>query len=115
LELKKYELKKTEMDKESEHAQKRMEDELTRKKMFLELDRSELELLKNSPELLLLTPQAARLAEASQSMKNARTVVSLSPNDMSIGSELIGLFQKFMEKAVNSQPKKGEESDKGLK
>jgi hypothetical protein len=99
LELKKYELKKTEMEKETELAQKRMEDELARKRMYLELDRSELELLKNSPELLMLTPQAARLAEASQSLKNARTVVSLSPHEMSLGSELIGLFQRFLEKA----------------
>jgi len=109
LELKRYELKKTELEKETELAQKRMEDELARKKMYLEIDRSELELLKNSPELLMLTPQAARLAEASQSLKNARTVVSLSPHEMSLGSELIGLFQKFLEKAVNGQPKKTED------
>jgi hypothetical protein len=83
--------------------------------MFLELDRSELELLKNSPELLMLTPQAARLAEASQSLKNARTVVSLSPHEMSLGSELIGLFQKFLEKAVNGQPKKIEDLKKESK
>ncbi len=112
LELKKYDLKKTELEKETELAQKRMEDEIARKKMYLEVDRSELELLKNNPELLMLTPQAARLAEASQSLKNARTVVSLSPHEMSLGSELIGLFQKFLEKAVNGQPKKTEELKK---
>jgi hypothetical protein len=115
LELKKYELKKTEMEKETELAQRRMEDELARKRMYLELDRSELELLKNSPELLMLTPQAARLAEASQSLKNARTVVSLSPHEMSLGSELIGLFQKFLEKAVDGQPKKTDDLKKESK
>jgi hypothetical protein len=106
LELKKYELKKTELEKESLLAGKRMEEELSRKKMNLEFDRSELELLKNSPELLMLTPQAARLAEASQSLKNARTVVSLSPNDLSIGSELVTMFQKFLAGAVNGGKKK---------
>ncbi|MDR3609712.1 MAG: hypothetical protein P4L27_04065 [Ignavibacteriaceae bacterium] len=111
LELKKYELKKTELEKESFLAQKRMEEDLTRKKMHLEFDKSELELLKNNPELLMLTPQAARLAEASQSLKNARTVVSLSPNDMSLGSDLIGMFQKFLAGAVNGGNKKNE--DKG--
>jgi hypothetical protein len=109
LELKKYELKKTELEKESFLAQKRMEEELTRKKMNLEFDKSELELLKNNPELLMLTPQAARLAEASQSLKNARTVVSLSPNDMSLGSDLIGMFQKFLAGAVNGGNKKNED------
>jgi len=115
LELKRYELKKTELEKENELAQKRTEDELARKRMYLEVDRSELELLKNSPELLMLTPQAARLAEASQSLKNARTVVSLSPHEMSIGSELIGLFQKFLEKSVNGQSKKSDEVKKESK
>ena len=49
--------------------------------MRLAFEREELEVLKSSPELLMLTPQAARLAEASQSLKNARTVISLSPQD----------------------------------
>jgi hypothetical protein len=109
LELKKYELKQTELEKESSLAQKRMEEELTRKKLNLEFDKSELELLKNNPELLMLTPQAARLAEASQSLKNARTVVSLSPNDISAGSDLIGMFQKFLAGAVNGGKKKIDE------
>jgi len=109
LELKKFELKKTELEKESALAQKRLEDELKRKKMQLEFDNKELELLKNNPELLLLSPQAARLAEASQSLKNARTVVSLSPNDLSQGSDLIGMFQNFLQNAVSNTSKKNEE------
>jgi hypothetical protein len=116
LELRKYELKKTEFEKESLLAQKRMEDELARKKMNLEFDRSELELLKNNPELLMLTPQAARLAESMQSLKNARTVVSLSPGDISQGSELIGIFQKFLENMMNNgQKKKLDEAKLDLK
>jgi hypothetical protein len=112
LELKKYELKKAEQEKESELAQKRVEDELKRKKMQLEYDKDELMLLKNNPELLMLTPQAARLAEASQSLKNARTIVSLSPNDISQGADLMGMFHKFLENAVGTQTKKNDEKKK---
>jgi len=101
LELKRYDLKKTELEKESELANKRIEDELNRKRMQLELDKEELNMLKNNPELLMLTPQAARLAEASQSLKNAKTIVSLSPNDFSSGTELIGMFQQFLQSAVS--------------
>ncbi len=112
LELKKYELKKAELEKESELAQQRMEDELKRKRMQLEFDNQELELLKKNPELLMLTPQAARLAEASQSLKNARTIVSLSPNDISQGSDLIGMFQKFFQNAVGNSSQKSDEKNK---
>jgi hypothetical protein len=110
LELKKYDLKKTVLEKESSLAQKRTEDELSRKRMQLELDNEELNMLKNSPELLMLTPQAARLAEASQSLKNAKTIVTLSPNDISKGSELISMFQQFLQTAVNNS-KKNEEKN----
>ncbi|MCX7797015.1 MAG: SPFH domain-containing protein, partial [Melioribacter sp.] len=102
LELKKYELKKIELEKESELADKRVAEELKRKKMQLDYEKEELELLKKNPELLILTPQAARLAEASQSLKNARTVVTLSPNDLSHGSELLGLFQNFLQNYLNN-------------
>lgn len=106
LELKKYDLKKNELEKESALANKRIEDELARKRMQLELDKEELTMLKNSPELLMLTPQAARLAEASQSLKNAKTIISLSPNDFSQGSELIGMFQQFLQTAVGNSKAK---------
>jgi hypothetical protein len=112
LELKKYELKKTEFKKESELAQQRMEDELKRKRMQLEFDNQELELLKKNPELLMLTPQAARLAEASQSLKNARTIVSLSPNDISHGADLVGMFHKFFQNAIGNSSQKNDEKKK---
>ncbi len=96
LELKKLELKKEELEKESLLALKRTEEELKRKQIQLEHESKELELLKNYPELLILTPQAARLAEASQSLKNARTVVNLSSQDFPQVPELIGLFQNFL-------------------
>jgi len=51
----------------------------------------------------VLTPQAARLAEASQGLKNARTVISLSPNDLASGSELLNLFQSLLQKALDAK------------
>ena len=59
----------------------RLEDELVRNRMRLAFEKEGLEVLQISPELLMLTPQAAPLAEASQSLKNARTVISLSPQE----------------------------------
>ncbi|MCX7874948.1 MAG: hypothetical protein N2321_02140 [Melioribacteraceae bacterium] len=106
LELKKLELKKKELEKESQIADKKTEEELKRKKLNLEFEKEELELLKNNPELLLLSPQAAKLAEASQSLKNARTVVNLAPNEISQGVDLISLFQNFLESTFNKTDKK---------
>ncbi len=97
LELKKLELKQKELEKEFQLADKKTEEELKRKKLNLEYEKAELEMLKNNPELLLLSPQAAKLAEASQSLKNARTVVNVSPNEISQGVDLISLFQNFLE------------------
>ena len=71
--------------------------------MRLAFEREELDVLKSSPELLMLTPQAARLAEASQNLKSARTVVSLVPQDLAHGSELLGLFLNLLHKALDSK------------
>lgn len=103
LELKKTTLKKDLLEQENAIAQKRLEDELTRSRLRLSFEKEELEILKNNPELLVLTPQAARLAEASQGLKNARTVISLSPQDLAPGSELINLFQNMMNKALEAK------------
>jgi hypothetical protein len=102
LELKKFELKRTEFEKESALAGSRAEHELSLKKMQLDFERDELRVLKDSPELLLLTPQAARLAEASQSMRNARTVVSLSPPEGVQGSEILSMFSTLVQKALGA-------------
>lgn len=102
LELKKSSLKKALLEQENILAQKRLEDELTRNRLRLAFEKEELEILKNSPELLVLTPQAARLAEASQGLKNARTVISLSPQDLA-GSELLNLFQNMLNKALEAK------------
>jgi hypothetical protein len=102
LELKKYDLKQAQLDKESALANDRVEHELQLKRKQLDFEKDELRLLKESPELLLLTPQAARLAEASQSLKNARTVVSLSPPDGAQGTELLGMFHTLVQNALDA-------------
>lgn len=102
LELKKSELKKSQLERESQLANLRVDDELNRSRKRLAFDKEELEMLKKSPELLMLTPQAARLAEASQSLRNARTIISLSPQDLAQGSELLNMFQAFLAKALGS-------------
>jgi hypothetical protein len=102
LELKKASLKKVMLEQENALAQERLEDELARNRLRLAFEKEELEILKNNPELLVLTPQAARLAEASQGLKNARTVISLSPQDLA-GSELLVLFQNMMNKALEAK------------
>ena len=103
LELKKATLKKAMLEQDNALAQKRLEDELTRSRLRLAFEKEELEILKNNPELLVLTPQAARLAEASQGLKNARTVISLSPQDLVPGSELLNLFQNMMNRALETK------------
>jgi len=113
LELRRLDLRKAQLEKESVLADQRVTDELKRSRKRLDFERDELELLKNNPELLMLTPQAARLAEASQGLKNARTVISLSPQDLSQGSELLNLFQRLLHTALNGgKEKKKDARDK---
>jgi hypothetical protein len=103
LELKKTELKKILLEKESALSQQSLSDELERNRMRLAFEIEELEVLKSSPELLMLTPQAARLAEASQNLKNARTVISLTPQESLHGSELLNLFQELLQRALEAK------------
>jgi hypothetical protein len=114
LELKKYDLRGKELEQEAILAEKRTEEELKRSRMKLAFESEELALLKSSPELLLLSPQAARLAEASQNLKNARTIVSLWSPDAERESKLAGLFQRFLELVVDPdkkpKPEAGSES-----
>jgi hypothetical protein len=51
----------------------------------------------------MLTPQAARLAEASQNLKNARTVISLAPQESGHGSDLLNLFEALLQKALEAK------------
>ncbi|MBZ5653630.1 MAG: hypothetical protein LAO18_24485, partial [Acidobacteriia bacterium] len=100
VELRKSDLKMKQLEKETALASSRVEHELRLNRLRLEFDTEELRLLKESPELLLLTPQAARLAEASQSLKNARTIVTLSPGDTGQGSDLLGMFHSVIRGAL---------------
>lgn len=103
LEMKKAGLKQALLEKESALARQRLEDELVRNRMRLAFEKEGLQVLANSPELLMLTPQAARLAEASQGLKNARTVISLGAQEIDHGSELFTLFQKLLQKALEAK------------
>ena len=105
LELKKAELHQQRLEKDAALAHQRLEDELKRSRMRLAFEREELEVLKSNPELLMLTPQAARLAEASQNLKNARTVISLTPQELVHGSELLTLFQTLLQKNLEDKNK----------
>ena len=103
LELKKAKLDMELIEEEATLAHQRLEHELARNRMRLAFEKEEVEILKGSPELLMLTPQAARLAEASQNLKNARTVISLTPQDLANGPELLELFQTFLERALEAK------------
>jgi len=105
LELKKAELNRQRLEIESALNQQRLEDELESSRKRLAFEREELELLKGSPELLMLTPQAARLAEASQNLKNARTIISLTPEELAHGSELLEMFQNLLKKGLEEKNK----------
>jgi hypothetical protein len=103
LEMKRSELKKIQFENDAALAHQRIEDELARSRLRLAFEKEELEVLRRSPELLMLTPQAARLAEASQSLKNAKTVISLTPQELVNGSELFTLFRNLLQKGLESK------------
>jgi hypothetical protein len=107
LELKKYKLKKIEEEEEAKIANLRIKEELDRRKLQLEYDRKEVDLLKDNPELLILTPQVARLAEASQNLPNARTVVNLGGKKGLEGTQLLSLIQLFLQNLVDNTTKSG--------
>ncbi|MBN2305474.1 MAG: hypothetical protein JXQ72_13395 [Anaerolineae bacterium] len=104
LEMKRSELRKTQFETDAELARQRIEDELARSRLRLAFEKEELDVLRKSPELLMLTPQAAQLAEASQSLKNARTVISLTPQELANGPALFTLFRNLLEKELETQP-----------
>lgn len=105
LEMKRSELKKAQFESDAELARQRIEDELARSRLRLAFENEELEVLRKSPELLMLTPQAAQLAEASQSLKNARTVISLTSQELANGSALFTLFRNILEKELETRAK----------
>ncbi len=101
LQLKKLELRKEEEQREAELAKFRLLQEIEERKAQLDLERQEIELLAKNPEVLLLTPQVARLAEASQGLRNARTIVTLSPNSLPDNSPLARNLLNLLERALS--------------
>jgi hypothetical protein len=110
LELKKAELKKIQAESDAELARQRIEAELARSRLRLAFEKEELDVLRRSPELLMLTPQAARLAEASQGLKNARTVISWTPQELANGSALFSLFRNLLQKELQAKEDTREET-----
>jgi hypothetical protein len=94
LEMHKYKMKEVEEEKEAALALRKLNEQIKRDKIKLEIEKEEMSMFKNNPELLLLTPQVARLAEASQNLKNARTIVSLG--DFENGSQLVEVLKNFL-------------------
>lgn len=106
LELKRIALKKETEKEESAIAEQRINDELERKKLQLEFEEKEMALVKEHPELLMLSPQLARLAEASQNMPNAKTVVSLSPEISQKSSQLMDVIMHGIQNVFSNKESK---------
>ncbi len=102
LELKRLQLKRVAEKEEAQLAQIRVQEEIKRKEMELAFDRKEMETLKNNPELLLLTPQIARLAEASQQLRNAKTIVSLSSQETNQGNGVMASLQMLLQNILHT-------------
>jgi hypothetical protein len=102
VELKRLSLKREEEEGQAQLERMRVQEELERRKMQLEMDRAEVELVAENPQLLILTPQVARLAEASQSLRNARTVVSLSGDELPEGSSILQTLLSLLQGARSS-------------
>jgi len=106
LELKKYKLKEAQLTRENDLTNQKVKEDLKRREMHLGFEKQEIELLSKNPELMMLSPQLTRLAEASQNLKNARTVVSLSPQQVSQGGQILDMIQEFLHGMAKAQGKK---------
>jgi hypothetical protein len=104
LEINRLKLKEIEEEREAALALKKIGEQVKRDKIRLELEKEEMSMFKENPELLLLTPQVARLAEASQNLKNARTVISLG--DFENGSQLAEALKNFLGGLLNALQEK---------
>ena len=101
LALKRLKMRSEQERREAELARIRVEEEAERRRLQLQVDREEVELLAGHPELLILTPQVVRLAEASQALRNARTVVSLG-SDVAEAAPLVERLLGFLGARKNS-------------
>lgn len=95
LALKRLDLRKAEEEKDAQLAERRVAEEVKLKRERLAAEREELAAIAERPELLMLSPQMARLAESAQTLRNARTVVSLSPGDVANGFDAIQAVKEF--------------------
>ena len=102
LELKRLALKRKQDEEHIQLERMRVEEELDRRRMQLEMDREEVELVAENPQLLILTPQMARLAEACQSLRNARTVVSLSGDELPEGSSILQTLLMLLQGSIKT-------------
>ncbi|RLD12042.1 hypothetical protein DRI50_09500 [candidate division KSB1 bacterium] len=103
LALKELNLKKEEQEKEALLARLQVEQELERRRMQFEMEQKELKAFEEHPELLLLSPQIARLAEASQQLRNARTVVSLSGVDQQKAGTLMETLEEIIQRVFKKE------------
>lgn len=103
LRLKKLELLGKEQAKEATLAELRVREEQKRRLMQIDTETKEMELLKNNPEMILLSPQLAQLAESSQQLRNARTVVNLQGQDGSAVGFLNELIQDVIKRLKNKE------------
>ena len=106
LDIKRLKLREAQLARENDLTNQKLKEELKRREMQLAYDKQEIELLSKNPELMVLNPQLTRLAEASQNLKNARTVVSLSPQQVNQGSHIIDMIQDFLQAMAKGQTKK---------
>lgn len=111
LELKRIELKKIEEEQEALLAQKRIQEEIANKKLKLEIEKEELNVLTAHPELMVLSPQIAKLAEATRNLKNAQTVVSLTGKELSQESGLETILSETIARFVEKLNSGSEKND----
>jgi hypothetical protein len=98
LRLKKLDLSGKEQAKEAVLAEVRVREEQKRRLMQIDTETKEMDLLKKNPEMILLSPQLAQLAEASQQLRNARTVVNLQGQDGTAVGFLNDLIQDIIKR-----------------
>jgi len=105
MEMEQLKLREIEELKSAELEQKLLEKETEKKRLSLKLEQEEADILSKHPELMMLTPQLTRLVEASQQLKSARTVISLSPE---IQEGLPKILQALLETLQSSKARKEE-------
>jgi hypothetical protein len=105
LRLKKLELLGKEQAREAALAEARVREEQKRRLMQIETESREMELLKSHPEMILLSPPLAQLAESSQQLRNARTVVNLQGQDGSAVGFIQELLQDVLKRLQKSETK----------